>query len=251
MNMYLDKTQYETTLELSLYIEGLLQTDELEVKPEIDTKIQENIETILLNDLVIPELDVQVDVAEAMPLQKLEDVSEIKTEQNIETRTKIPLWAEDSFKCLLVKSSGMSFMIPAMSISYIERIDKKIIRLPLDVEAFRGVVTLRERSVAIIDLFTLISENASNDIQTASQIDESHVEHVIVMDDGQYALACEEVGELVTLESDDVRWNKASFSNPMFAGIVSEYLCTIVNIDYVQQQVAAMPFVQSLNSNYQ
>lgn len=41
-----------------------------------------------------------------------------------------------------------------------------------------------------------------------------------------------------------------SSNNPLFAGIVPDELCTIVNIDNVQQQVAAMPFVQSLNSNH-
>ncbi len=243
--MYIDKTQYETSLDLSLYIEGLLSTDvpEVEVKAKIKTEIEEKIELLLLNDLTIPEVENQVCTIRKKKEQKLEQHNKIQSQ--------IPLWVKEPFKCLLVKSSGMNFMIPAMSISYIERIDKKIIRLPIEVKAFRGVVTLRERSVAIIDLFTLISENASYDDQATTKIDATHVKHVIVMNDGQYALACDDVGELVMLESDNVRWNKASFSNPMFAGIVPDYLCTIINIEYVQQQIAAMPFVQSLNSNYQ
>jgi hypothetical protein len=52
------------------------------------------------------------------------------------------------------------------------------------------------------------------------------------------------------LEPENVRWNKASFNNPIFAGIVPDHLCPIVNIDTIQQQIAKMPFVQSLNSNY-
>lgn len=230
--MYLDKTQYESSLDLGLYIEGLLNTDEPEIK--LKTEIEEKVETIILNDLITSEF------VELTP----------KIAERIEEQSKVPLWGQEPFECLLVKSAGMNLMLPSMSVSYIERINKKIIRLPLDVEAFRGVLTLRERSVAVIDLFTLVSENASVANQSSTQVEAQHVEHVIVMENGKYALACDDIGELIMLETESVRWNKSSFNNPMFAGIVPDYLCPIVNIDYVQQQVAAMPFVQSLNNNY-
>jgi purine-binding chemotaxis protein CheW len=234
--MYLDKTQYETSLDLGLYIEGLLTTDEIEVeiKSETKTEIETKLETVLLNDLVYPDFEENVPVLE----------------QKVAEQSDVPLWGAKPFECLLIKSAGMNLMVPAMSVSYIEQINKKIIRLPLDVEAFRGVVTLRERSVAVIDLFTLISESGSSVKKSLAQVSENHVEHVIVMDNGNFALACDDIGKMVTLETENVRWNKASFNNPMFAGIVPEYLCPIINIDNVQQQIAAMPFVQSLNKNY-
>jgi purine-binding chemotaxis protein CheW len=225
--MYLDKTQYETNFDLGLYIEGLLNPDEAEVEKE------NTVATKKLNDVV----------------SKF-DVSAVKTEAKIDEQSQIPLWGQKPFECLLVKSAGMNLIVPAMSVSYIERINKNIIRLPLDAEAFRGVVTLRERSVAIIDLFSLVSENTSVNNQQAMQVDSHQIEYVMVMDNGNYALACDDVGEMKVLNTENVRWNKASFNNPIFAGIVSEYLCPIVNIDNVQQQVAAMPFVQSLNNNH-
>ncbi len=230
--MHLDKIQCEASLDLSLYIEGLLNTDELEV--DLKTKTEEKVETIILNDLSVFEIEKTVP----------------KIVEKVEEQSNVPLWGQEPFECLLVKSAGMNLMLPAMSVSCIELVNKKIIRLPLDVEAFRGVLTLRQRSVAVIDLLTLISEKASAANKNSTQVESHHVEHVIVMENGKYALACDDIGELVMLETKSVRWNKASFNNPMFAGIVPEYLCPIVNMDNVKQQVANMPFVQSLNKNY-
>lgn len=240
--MYLDKTQYETSLDLSLYIEGLLNVEEQGVELNTETKI--NFETNALNDLIASEF------TELAPkvVEKTEEKPSILLWE--EKKSSVPAWGQKPFKCLLVKSAGMNLIIPAMSVSYIERINKKITRLPLDVEAFRGVITLRERSIAIVDLFALISENSSSGNQSSMQVESHHVEHVVVMENGDYALACDDIGEMMTLETESVRWNKASFNNPMFVGIVPEYLCPIVNIEHLQQQVGTMPFIQSLNKNY-
>ncbi|MBL1140503.1 MAG: chemotaxis protein CheW [Proteobacteria bacterium] len=228
--MYLDKTEYKTNIDLGLYIESLLKTDESE--SSLNRKADEKLETFILNDLFISE-----------------DVS-ITAEQKVDEQPTIPVWGQEPFKCLLVKSGGMNLMIPAMSVSYIERINKKINRLPLEVEALRGVLTLRDRTVAVIDLCTLISENGSAYKKSISEVDEHHIEHVLVMENGAYALACDVAGEMIMLEPESIRWNKASFNNPMFTGIVPDYLCPIINIDNVKLQVEAIPFVQSLNKNY-
>ena len=244
--MYLDKTQYETSLDLSLYLEGLLKVEEQEVELNAETKV--NIETNALNDLIASAFtELAPKIAEKIE-EKVEEITSVPVWE--EEKSSIPAWGQEPFKCLLVNSAGMNLIIPAMSVSYIERINKKIIRLPLDIEAFRGVITLRERSIAVVDLFALISENASSGNQPSMQVESHHIEHVIVMENGDYSLACDDIGEMIMLETESVRWNKASFNNPMFSGIVPEYLCPIVNIEHVQQQVATMPFVQSLNKNY-
>jgi chemotaxis signal transduction protein len=249
--MYIDKTEYEASEDLGLYIEAHLKPDN-EIISVVANNTQYDTKQDLglyLEALLNPD-EFEVAIDDEVETQELNDVVVSETKQESFKPSPIPLWGQKSFQCLLVKSAGMSLIIPAMSVSYIERINKKIIRLPLEVDAFRGVVTLRNRSVAVIDLFSLISENTSIYNQQSMEIDTHHVEYVIVMENGDYALACDDVGEMITLTVGDVRWNRASFNNPMFTGIVTEHLCPIVNIDNVQEQVAAMPFVQSLNNNY-
>jgi len=254
--MSLDKTQYPARLDLSLYIEGLLNTEAVKVEQEI--KAEEKIEAILLNDLLAPEIEDLAIKTET----KAETEAETKTgtkaeaiyveprkkelEEQLEEKvfdSSIPAWGQQPFKCMTVKLDGINLMVPAMSVSYIERINKKIIRLPTEVEAFLGIVTLRERSTAVIDLHKLISNNGISYNQLEKNVEECHVEYVFVMEDGSYALAFDELGEMMELCPEDVRWNQASFNNPLFAGIVPDGLCAIIDIDNVQQQVAAMPFI--------
>ena len=183
--MFLDKTEYQTSLDLSLYIEGLLNTETVEV--ESKKKTEEKIETILLNDLLAPEEELSAKVE-----TKTTEVEVIETllEEKI-FNSSIPAWGQQPFKCLTVKLLDMKLMIPAMSVSYIERINKKIIRLPVEAEAFRGVVTMRERSVAIIDLHKLISGNGVSYYQSDKNVEKCHVEYVIAMEDGDQLGFCQ------------------------------------------------------------
>lgn len=244
--MYPDKTIYQTNLDLSLYIEDLLHP--IHVQVESKTRTEEKIETILLNDLVTPEIVEQAVKIESEQFIAKESI-ETKPKQEVLNST-IPEWGKQPFQCLNVKIDNKNLIIPAMSVSYIERISKKIIRLPIEAEAFRGVVVLRNRSIAVIDLYNLISGNGISCDQNDKNVEQYHVEYVIVMEDGNYALACDEIGEMTELYPEDVRWNKASFNNPLFAGIVPDKLSVIINIAAVQKQITTMPFVQSLNSKY-
>jgi len=203
------ETQYEPRLNLGLYIEGLLNTDEAEVEIELKKEIK------------------------------------LKTKEKNGEQSQIPSWGEIPFECLLIESAGMNLMVPTMSVSYIKQIsNKNIMRLPSGIKAFRGMLTLRERSVAIIDLFTLISGNASVNNQQTIQVDTNHTAHVLVIENGDYALACDDVCKIIMLTTESVRWNKGCFNNPTFAGVVPDYLCPIINVDYLQQQVSEMSFLQ-------
>ena len=125
-----------------------------------------------------------------------------KTAAVNETPT-IPVWAEAPFKCLLVKSAGVNFIIPALSISYIKHVNKNIIRIPFDVVAFRGVIALRGKSLAVIDLFTLLTESTDKNIQSL-QVTSMYIKYVLVIEDASCALACDQVSEMLTLTSEEV-----------------------------------------------
>ena len=220
--MYSEKTQLDIHPDLSLYIEGLLNI------PEQETVLEQ---PVVENDLS--------SVFEPTPDIGEEGVIEPEFE-------KVPAWAQQPFECLLVKLAGMNVMLPAMTVSYIEKINKKITRLPLDAEAFYGVATIRDKSVAVIDLLSLVAESASSDSQENMKVGDHYIDHVIVMENGNFALACDDVSQMMTLDTEAVRWNMSMFNNPMFSGIVTDHLCPILNIDNLNMTVAKMPFVQSL-----
>ncbi len=217
--MYKDKTALDSRQDLTLYIEGLFQRGD-EVELEVKTS-----------------------------LEVINSESEINNKIIEEEISDIPVWAQTPFDCLLIKAGGMNFIVPTMSVSYIERINKKIIRIPIEVDSFHGVITLREKSVAVIDLFSLITEDKNQNTSKNSKVTSHHIEHVLVMENGSYAFACDEVSEMITLHAEDVRWKKSGDNKLMYAGIVKDYLCPLVNINNLHQRVLTMPFVQSLSNN--
>jgi purine-binding chemotaxis protein CheW len=227
MHIDKEKTQLDSRHDLTLYIESLFQRDEEEVEAEL---LSEADETIAISS-VIPE------------------ANNTTTEDEISELSNIPVWGQAPFECLLVKAAGMNYMMPALSVSYIERVNKKIIRIPLEADSFHGVLTLREQSVAVIDLFSLITEDITEENEVSSQITSHHIDHVMVMENSTYALACDQISKMITLQAEDVRWSKPNTGNPLYAGIVKEHLCPLINIDNLSQRISTMPFVQSLSEN--
>ncbi len=217
--MYKDKTELDSRQDLTLYIEGLFQREE-EAEIESETPL---------------------DVINAEP-----ETDNKNIEEEI---SGIPAWGQTPFDCLLITAAGMNFITPSTSISFIERVNKKIIRIPLEVDSFHGVITLREKSVAVIDLFSLITEDNNKKQSATSQVTSHHVDHVLVMENGSYALACDEVSKMITLDAEDVRWNRTGNNNQFYAGIVKDYLCPLININNLHQRVLTMPFVQSLSES--
>ena len=223
--MFSEKTQVDSHLDLSFYIEGLLNIPEPEIEVE-QLLVEKDLKTLIEIENKVKDNKIQPDISE---------------------QSKIPEWGRQPFECLLVKLAGMDILVPAMTVTFIDKVNKKITRLPLEAEAFQGVITLRDKSIAVIDLFSLISKKISSNDHQTMQVEEHYINNVIVMEDDSYALSCDEVSEMIMLQPEDVRWNNVAFNNPMFCGVVPEYLCPIINLDSLNMQVAAMPFVQSLN----
>ena len=241
-----NKVDVEQILDLGLYIENLF------TKVEHDTESVTLIETELLEEFSYTEEQIISQNEVVLEEQTLEEVKSESQEKQLHVsendKSQIPAWAQETFECLLVKLAGMNVIVPALSVAFIERVNKSVTRIPFDNDAFKGILTLRGKSVAIIDLFNLISENTLHANEQDMRVDKQHIDHVMVMEDGYYALACDDVKQMLTLNKDEVRWNRESFNNPMFSGVVTEYLCPLLNIDTLYQQVAAMPFVQSLKT---
>jgi len=209
--MYKEIKTLDSRQDLTSYIEGLIQREE--VKLEVETLL---------------------DVVTAEP-----ESDKILLEEVI---SEIPDWAQSPFDCLLIKAAEMNFIIPTMSVSFVERVNNNITRIPLEVDAFHGVTTLRDKGLAVIDLFSLITEDKNKKDSELLHVSPHHIDHVLVMGNGSYALACDEVSKLITLNSGDVRWSRTGDNNLFYAGIVKDYLCPLINTNNIHQRVLTMPF---------
>jgi purine-binding chemotaxis protein CheW len=53
----------------------------------------------------------------------------------------------------------------------------------------------------------------------------------VVLDDGQWALACTRIGAVIELQDSEVRWRTAAGKRPWLAGTVMKQMCALLDID--------------------
>ena len=221
MNKRQQPTLNDSGLELSHYIENLF------IRDETETTSTTLLETEHLQDFL------EQDLAQDTASEQIVEIAPVSVKPIEETT--LPKWAEQRFECLLIKVAGMKLLLPALSVLYIEHLNKKITRIPLGSAVLKGVVNLRGESLAVIDLFNLISADAG--AEQSTQPGSQHINHVVVMEGGYYALACDVVEKILTINKDDIRWHPSSFNNPMFIGIATKHLCPLINIDNIDTQL--------------
>jgi len=64
------------------------------------------------------------------------------------------------------------------------------------------------------------------------------VNKIILMDEGKWGLACDDIGEVITLQNTDVRWRTAEGRRTWLAGTVSDRLCALLDTDSLSKMLA-------------
>ena len=60
---------------------------------------------------------------------------------------------------------------------------------------------------------------------------ERHFKHLLLIDDGGFGLACDDLGEVLKLAPDKVRWRQDRSSRPWLAGTLIEQMSALIDID--------------------
>ena len=66
--------------------------------------------------------------------------------------------------------------------------------------------------------------------------------HILLVDDYSWGLACDEIGDVIWLSSDDVKWRKNKQQRPWLAGTAIEQMCALMDTevfaDMLNQQIS-------------
>jgi purine-binding chemotaxis protein CheW len=60
---------------------------------------------------------------------------------------------------------------------------------------------------------------------------EERIHNILIMDEGEWGLACDGIGEVITLVEGDVRWRTTQGKRPWLAGTVTGHLCALLDTD--------------------
>ena len=89
----------------------------------------------------------------------------------------------------------------------------------------RGIMRHRGRNVHVIDTATMVLPPGRQESEEARR----PPDHVLIVGDGDWGLACHAIGDVVRLGPEDVKWRRAGGRRPWLAGTAINYLCAIID----------------------
>lgn len=228
------------------YLEALLQDvgEALPEKPQFQE--EEQPKTIGLEELVaqIPEViteapvetvtetETVVEVKEQPVVEDIvvtETVEEAVVETSFEQEQLVPDWAQEPFQCLLFKVSGLSLAVPLVKLNSVIPWTKKIVETPNQTDWYLGLVHHLDTNVKVIDTALMVlPENRQANIAADPS---DRFSHILLVDNSRWGLACDTIGDVIWLKSDQVKWRADKTKRPWLAGTALEHLCALMDTE--------------------
>ena len=233
MSQQPEKTGSRQQQAITDYLEALLQ-DVPEASPVEETKHEElPVEEIKpvavgLESLVaeIPETIVEEKVATEVVVEESVQL-ETAIEVPVEEESVIPEWASEPFQCLLFNVSGLNLAVPLSKLNSVIPWTDKIVETPNQTDWYLGLVNNLGKNVKVID--TALMVMPENRRVSITEDPSERFSHILLVDDNQWGLACDSIGDVVWLSASDVKWRKNKKQRPWLAGTALERLCAIID----------------------
>ncbi len=222
-------------LALSAYLQALLNPVETPVEvlteapPATSTEIP--VQAPVVSTLVkTPAVATEVE-ATPVPAPVIEPVTE-QVAAPVAT-SPYPDWAGADFQCLLFRVGGLTLALPLAKLNGVLPWDaERVTPLPGHKPWFLGLREYQGQQVRLIEVAKVIELRDE-------QADAAQHGKVILIGDGRWGLACDEIAEVVTLAPAAVKWRGRTGSRPWLAGTVIERMCALLDADALAAMLAS------------
>jgi len=202
------------TLGLEQLIEAIPETPD---EARVDVEVIEA-EAIVIEPVVVPVIESVIEAAEA-PVEQPILLSE----------SIVPERGAEPFQCLLFKVAGLTLAVPLIKLKSVMPWSERIVETPNQTEWYLGLVQNHGTNVKVID--TALMVLPENRRALLSETLEDRFSHILLVNDGQWGLACESIGDVIWLSTDKVKWRKNKIRRPWLAGTALDYLCALMDTD--------------------
>ena len=139
-----------------------------------------------------------------------------------------PAWAQARFQCLTFAVAGMKIAAPLEKLYGIIEWPASLTVLPGHADWFLGLHRNRDQNVQVVDLAMILKTDSldADDLPVAERS-----KYIMLLDEGRIGLASDTVANMLTLESDEVKWKHLVKSQNLVAGTVVDQMCSILDID--------------------
>ncbi|WP_133011739.1 chemotaxis protein CheW [Marinomonas flavescens] len=134
-------------------------------------------------------------------------------------------WASGRFECLLFYVGGLKMAVPLIELGGIfQSGGEKLTSIFGQPDWFMGVANVGEFNLRCVDTARWVMPN-----HYKGELKENF-KFVIQLDRSDWALACEEVAEAISLEPSQVKWRSDRSKRPWLAGTVIDHMCAILDV---------------------
>lgn len=135
----------------------------------------------------------------------------------------------DIFKGLLFEVGGVTLAAPLDRLAGIVEWSGELNTVPGTPRHVLGLLSHQGRNVRVVDAGRLIvsGDEAMREAPAGG--------YVVLLANSEFGLACDQVREMVDVDPAEVRWRRGNVRRSWFAGIISERMCALLDIDGLTQ----------------
>jgi purine-binding chemotaxis protein CheW len=136
-----------------------------------------------------------------------------------------PDWAEAPFPCLLLRMAGLTLALPLVKLNRILPWTE-LTPIPCYASWLLGVMQVDgiKRQVKVVDTLGFVTPERKPAEPKTPQ-------HIVMIGEGEWALTCEDVSSIITIDPNKVRWRTSRTKRPWLAGTVIEHLCALLDVE--------------------
>ena len=212
------KVLVEEKVALSLFLDALLREPEEITEPQ-QTEPQLEVVT-----------ETQTKQAELTQLDT-ETTTEIQIQQQaVEADVAIPSWANETFQVLMFKVAGLTLAVPLHGLNGVVEWTGSLTEMPGHADFYLGILQHLDRSIPVVDTAKLVfpKDKLKELIGTTAT---ERITRIVLINDGRWGLACDEVAEVVSLTADQVRWRSERTKRRWLLGTIVDHMCALLDTD--------------------
>ena len=213
-------------LALGLFLDALLR--EPQPEPEAETETETPAVTVVEAPVEVDAdvaVEAEVDVAPAPPVTATAGDTLGEPASAVDYRR--PDWADAPFQALLFNAGGLTLAVPLIELSGVLEWPGELTAMPGHADFYLGLARHLDRNVPVVDTARLVLPDKVLARLPADPLE--RLTRIVLIDEARWGLACDSVGEVITLAPDAVRWREGRPSRPWIAGTLVEEMCALID----------------------
>ncbi len=179
---------------------------------------------------LVPKDLLSEDLPEAAEATVTEIKTDLATEEGEDTEVSTALPAEwFPLQCLMFRVADNLLSVPLVEIKNVVNWHDKLTRLPEEPDWVLGILQHREKNIRVADSASILQIRNSEDVSPS---------HILVLGDEEWAITCDQIDKVVTLEYDDIQWHQSTGNNLIY-GAIRESLASLLNPNGIAQNLRA------------